>query len=176
MSDSAMDTDAMLDMSLDDLISKAKTSKSRGQPGSGGGSSGGGGGGGGGRAGARVQVAGGRGHGTRAGGRGRGRGGAGKIVFNGRVTRRQQSLPYTREVPSNGPLGQAESRVYVGNLAWGVSWKELKDFMAQAGRVVRADVGIDPATGKSKASQHTPTTTVSKEQYSICTVSEPSRY
>lgn len=159
MSDAAMDTDAMLDMSLDDLISKTKTSKGRGQPGNGGGNSGGGGGGGGGRAG--VQVAG-RGHGTRAGGRGRGRGGAGKIAFNGRATRRQQSLPYTREVPSNAPLGQAESRVYVGNLAWGVSWKELKDVMAQAGRVVRADVGTDPATGKSKVSQHTPATTVSE--------------
>ena len=135
MTQSAMDTDAMLDMSLDTLISKSKT---------GGRGSSGGGGGGSGRGGGR----GGRG-GRGGGGGGRG-GGGGKTRITGRAARRQQSLPYVRESPSQRPFSSADSRLYVGNLAWEVSWKELKDCMAQAGRVLRADVAMDPVTGRSK--------------------------
>lgn len=40
------------------------------------------------------------------------------------------------------------NRVYVGNLAWDVSWQDLKDYMRTAGDVVRADVMED--NGRSK--------------------------
>jgi RNA recognition motif-containing protein len=41
-------------------------------------------------------------------------------------------------------------RVYVGNLAWDVAWQDLKDFMREAGEVVRADVLSDKRTHRSK--------------------------
>ncbi|ANB15462.1 Hrb1p [Sugiyamaella lignohabitans] len=46
-------------------------------------------------------------------------------------------------------LGPQDRRVYVGNLAYDVRWQQLKDFMKQAGDVVRADVLIGP-NGRSK--------------------------
>ncbi|CAN0069811.1 unnamed protein product [Ascophyllum nodosum] len=157
MTQSAMDTDAMLDMSLDTLISKSKT---------GGRGSSGGGGGGSGRGGGR----GGRG-GRGGGGGGRG-GGGGKTRITGRAARRQQSLPYVRESPSQRPFSSADSRLYVGNLAWEVSWKELKDCMAQAGRVLRADVAMDPVTGRSKVIDYVQFMTVSDAQAAIKTLQD----
>jgi len=41
-------------------------------------------------------------------------------------------------------------RVYVGNLGWGVTWQDLKDFFRPVGDVVRAHVATDAATGRSK--------------------------
>lgn len=45
--------------------------------------------------------------------------------------------------------GTANTRVYVGNLAWNVQWYELKDHMKQAGKVLRADILQEPS-GRSK--------------------------
>lgn len=113
MADSMMDTDSLLDMSLDALIaSKSKNSGSRSQGPKGG-------------------------------------GGGGKVRTGGRATRQQQTQPYTKNSTAKALGGVANNRVYVGNLAWGVTWKELKDCMAQAGRVVKADVGTD-GSGRSK--------------------------
>lgn len=44
-----------------------------------------------------------------------------------------------RRAAGKGRASQ-ECRVYVGNLAWNVTWKELKDHMRQVGEVARADV------------------------------------
>lgn len=116
-----MDTDALLGMSLDDLIAakgneKLKTNTSGG---------GGGGGGGGGkmrsntRSGRRQQSA--------------------PYVSNSKV------------VLNRGFGGSLyTNRVYVGNLSWECTWQVLKDHMRQAGRVVKADVAIDQQTGRSK--------------------------
>uniref|UniRef100_A0A0G4HA21 RRM domain-containing protein n=1 Tax=Chromera velia CCMP2878 TaxID=1169474 RepID=A0A0G4HA21_9ALVE len=43
----------------------------------------------------------------------------------------------------------SSSRVYVGNLSWGVKWQDLKDHMGKAGKVQHADV-FEDASGKSK--------------------------
>merc|ERR1712025_561671 len=39
--------------------------------------------------------------------------------------------------------------VFVGNLAWSVSWQDLKDVFGKVGEVVRADVWTKP-DGRSK--------------------------
>lgn len=109
--DSAMDTDAMLSMSLDDMIaSKAKS---------------------------KAEASGG--------------GGVGKIRATGRPVRKQQSQPYARVGGPRQMMGAPDNHVYVGNLAWDVTWQALKDCMKQAGRVIKADVGAD-ASGRSKVS------------------------
>ncbi|CEL97671.1 unnamed protein product [Vitrella brassicaformis CCMP3155] len=46
-------------------------------------------------------------------------------------------------------MAQGPCRVYVGNLAWGVKWQDLKDHMGSAGTVVRSDV-FEDAVGRSK--------------------------
>mmetsp|Transcript_33329 Transcript_33329/g.71410 ORF Transcript_33329/g.71410 Transcript_33329/m.71410 type:complete len:403 (-) Transcript_33329:316-1524(-) len=45
--------------------------------------------------------------------------------------------------------GPVECRVYVGNLAYSVSWRELKDHMRQAGEVAFCDVMLEPS-GRSR--------------------------
>lgn len=127
MANSSMDTDALLGMSLDDLIA----SKSSGR-------------------GSKTKT---RSQGTGAGGfggGGGGGGGGGKMRSTGRATRRQQSAPYANPVPKHA-RGGSNTRVYVGNLAWSVTWRELKDLMKTAGKVVKADVGVD-STGRSRVS------------------------
>ncbi len=62
-----------------------------------------------------------------------------------KATRREESAPYSSELTgkrggTGGGLGGDNKRVYVGNLAYECTWKELKDFCSQAGRVARADV------------------------------------
>lgn len=109
-----MDTDAMLSMSLDDMIASKAKSKAE--------ASGGGGG-----------------------------GGVGKIRATGRPVRKQQSQPYARVGGPRQMMSAPDNHVYVGNLAWDVTWQTLKDCMKQAGRVVKADVGAD-ASGRSKVS------------------------
>lgn len=111
-----MDTDALLSMSLDDLI-KVKAKRNRSAPGVGGG--------------------------------GRGVVGGKIRSVSGRGARQKQTHPYARETPPRYSVLNSNNRVYVGNLAWGVSWKELKDCMARAGRVVKADVPEGPG-GRSK--------------------------
>lgn len=41
-------------------------------------------------------------------------------------------------------------KLYVGQLAWSVSWQNLKDHFKSIGNVIRADVATDSATGRSK--------------------------
>ncbi|CAM9409257.1 unnamed protein product [Choristocarpus tenellus] len=69
----------------------------------------------------------------------------------GRANRRQQSAPYSRAPTSPKISGSLGKRVFVGNLSFDVTWKELKDLMKQAGDVVKADVALDPS-GRSKVS------------------------
>eukprot|EP00523_Entomoneis_sp_CCMP467_P009154 CAMPEP_0168742406 /NCGR_PEP_ID=MMETSP0724-20121128/13020_1 /TAXON_ID=265536 /ORGANISM="Amphiprora sp., Strain CCMP467" /LENGTH=465 /DNA_ID=CAMNT_0008789955 /DNA_START=130 /DNA_END=1527 /DNA_ORIENTATION=+ len=73
----------------------------------------------------------GRGYGGRGRGRGRGRGG---FQSRGR---------------GGGPPGAEGSQLYVGNLAFETTWKELKDHFRQAGDVRRAEVATGPG-GQSK--------------------------
>ena len=64
---------------------------------------------------------------------------------NNRIQSRMQRSsvePYNRVQNPN-------TRLYVGNLSWEVTWQDLKDLFKQIGRVIRADVGQDE-TGKSK--------------------------
>ncbi|KAL1523753.1 hypothetical protein AB1Y20_018680 [Prymnesium parvum] len=49
----------------------------------------------------------------------------------------------------SGGAGVSTS-VYVGNLAWDVSWQDLKDHFKAAGHVVHADVMTEASTGRSK--------------------------
>lgn len=45
--------------------------------------------------------------------------------------------------------GVSNTRVYVGNLSWSVTWRELKDHMKTVGDVIRADV-LTSYDGRSK--------------------------
>jgi len=45
---------------------------------------------------------------------------------------------------------QAGKTVYVGNLAWDVSWQDLKDHFKSVGTVQHADVMMEPGTTRSK--------------------------
>ncbi len=87
------------------------------------------------------------------GGGGRGGGGGGKARTTGRASRQRQSQPYNRQsAPAHSVGGGASNnRVYVGNLAWTVTWKELKDLMSTCGPC-KADVGVGP-DGRSKVSE-----------------------
>lgn len=80
---------------------------------------------------------------------GKARGGGKMQARSGRAGRQQQSQPYNRPAAKlsvgGGPGG---NRVYVGNLAWTVTWKELKDLMATCGPC-KADVPAGP-DGRSK--------------------------
>jgi len=78
---------------------------------------------------------------TRGGGRGRGRG--------GRYARRH--VPYrNRNSGDGGGDSDRSRRVYVGNLSWNVTWRELKDYMKTTGcEVTRADVMLGH-DGRSK--------------------------
>ena len=66
---------------------------------------------------------------------------------------RSRPLPPTLPNPPPAflpPTGAQTQRVFVGNLAWTVSWRELKDHMKTAGLTVsRADV-LTGADGRSK--------------------------
>ncbi|CAN0534070.1 unnamed protein product [Ectocarpus sp. 12 AP-2014] len=86
-----MDTDALLGMSLDEMLAAKPKKKVNG------------------------------------GGRG------GKVRNTGRASRQQQSQPYRQPAPKGHVGGGSNNRVYVGNLAWTVTWKELKDLMSTCG-------------------------------------------
>jgi len=85
-------------------------------------------------------------------------GGGGKHHYNrqaGRGARRHQ--PYSRGYNQNKAVYHQSSensdpscRVYIGNLAWEVTWRELKDHMKQtACEITRADILSSP-DGRSK--------------------------
>ncbi len=60
-----------------------------------------------------------------------------------KAARREESAPYSPHAGNRGVrggVGGGNKRVYVGNLAYECTWKELKDFCAQMGKVTRADV------------------------------------
>ncbi|GAA5903696.1 hypothetical protein JCM6882_003389 [Rhodosporidiobolus microsporus] len=72
--------------------------------------------------------------------------------------RDRDSAPYdpmrkamNREVAANeaAKRSKKECRVYVGNLAYGVKWNDLKDFMREAGNVVFSEIMMLP-NGMSK--------------------------
>uniref|UniRef100_A0A7S4C666 RRM domain-containing protein n=1 Tax=Chrysotila carterae TaxID=13221 RepID=A0A7S4C666_CHRCT len=50
---------------------------------------------------------------------------------------------------AGGGVGAGQS-LYVGNLAWDVSWQDLKDHFKSAGTVLHADVMMEADTGRSK--------------------------
>ncbi|CAM9640141.1 unnamed protein product [Ectocarpus sp. 13 AM-2016] len=57
----------------------------------------------------------------------------GKVRNTGRASRQQQTQPYRQPAPKDHVGGGSNNRVYVGNLAWTVTWKELKDLMSTCG-------------------------------------------
>ncbi|CAM9547160.1 unnamed protein product [Ectocarpus sp. 12 AP-2014] len=103
-----MDTDALLGMSLDEMLAAKPKKKVNG------------------------------------GGRG------GKVRNTGRASRQQQSQPYRQPAPKGHVGGGSNNRVYVGNLAWTVTWKELKDLMSTCGPC-KAEVPCG-ADGRSRVS------------------------
>jgi RNA recognition motif-containing protein len=50
---------------------------------------------------------------------------------------------------NNGPI-QVARRIYVGNLAWQVSWQDLKDHFRQIGEVIYADVMKERNSDRSR--------------------------
>ncbi|EGB04443.1 hypothetical protein AURANDRAFT_32583 [Aureococcus anophagefferens] len=71
----------------------------------------------------------------------RGGGGGGEIE----VGRRQRKAAQD----ADGDVIRVARRVYVGNLAWGTSWQDLKDHFRQCGSVVHAKV-MEERPGRSK--------------------------
>lgn len=57
--------------------------------------------------------------------------------------------PQDKDAAEGAGAGATNSRVYVGNLSWSVSWRELKDHMKSVGDVLRADV-LTSYDGRSK--------------------------
>mmetsp|Transcript_108755 Transcript_108755/g.307599 ORF Transcript_108755/g.307599 Transcript_108755/m.307599 type:complete len:241 (+) Transcript_108755:47-769(+) len=64
--------------------------------------------------------------------------GYGKAAGRGRE--RERSSPYGNDSTSGN------RRVFVGNLAYSVSWQELKDHMRAAGQVLHCDIIAEPGT------------------------------
>lgn len=60
------------------------------------------------------------------------------------------SGPYANSTKGSSTAELGNSRVYVQNLAWDVTWQILKDYMRTAGNVISADVVKEPDTGRSK--------------------------
>lgn len=62
-----------------------------------------------------------------------------------------KSTPYDKPADKDAAEGGngTNTRVYVGNLSWSVSWRELKDHMKSVGDVIRADV-LTSYDGRSK--------------------------
>ena len=55
-----------------------------------------------------------------------------------------------RENAITEPVEVSSSRLYVHNLAWRVSWQDLKDHFREAGEVVRAEIFTEGPGGRSK--------------------------
>ena len=63
------------------------------------------------------------------------------------------------------------SRVYVGNLSFDVSWQELKDIMRQAGSVIRVDILID-RNGRSRGCGIVQYATTAEANHAIATLQQ----
>lgn len=74
----------------------------------------------------------------------------GKVRNTGRASRQQQTQPYRQPAPKGSVGSGSNNRVYVGNLAWTVTWKELKDLMSTCGPC-KAEVPCG-ADGRSRVS------------------------
>jgi RNA recognition motif-containing protein len=67
-----------------------------------------------------------------------------------RNRRKDRIVSFSHPYQQRSSGGEGNTRVYVGNLDFGVSWQDLKDHMRTAGgKVLRADLLEDPQ-GKSK--------------------------
>ena len=55
-----------------------------------------------------------------------------------------------RENPITDTVEVSSNRLYVHNLAWRVSWQDLKDHFREAGEVVRAEIFTEGPGGRSK--------------------------
>ena len=79
-------------------------------------------------------------------------GGPGKVTASSRAIRRP--APYAAAKSAGKGSGRAQPQggksVYVGNLAWDVSWQDLKDHFKTVGQVLNADVMMEPGTTRSK--------------------------
>ena len=65
----------------------------------------------------------------------------------------RRPTPYASKPPrtvGRGGGGGGGTTVYVGNLAWDVSWQDLKDHFKTIGNVLHADVMLEPGTTRSK--------------------------
>ena len=87
------------------------------------------------------------------------KGGGGKAASKATTNRAsRRTSPYgapARRVTTGGGgggggAGAHSCSVYVGNLAYEVSWQDLKDHCKQAGDVRHADVLLENGTGRSK--------------------------
>lgn len=63
--------------------------------------------------------------------------------------------PYNKTQKNSNTFHQKQfnsinTKLYVGNLSYNVTWQDLKDHMKIAGRVVRADILEDASSGRSK--------------------------
>ena len=67
----------------------------------------------------------------------------GRLIF----VREDRESGSTKAVGGSAAGGTS---VYVGNLAYDVSWQDLKDHFKQAGNVLHADVMLEPGTTRSK--------------------------
>ena len=76
--------------------------------------------------------------------------GGGKVTDRGAGRSGRRYSPYKTTGDSEEPNEDKGRRVYVGNLAWSVSWQDLKDHCKKSGEeVLRADVMTGP-DGRSK--------------------------
>ena len=56
----------------------------------------------------------------------------------------------SRAPPDTEVIEVSSNRLYVHNLAWRVSWQDLKDHFRQAGEVVRSEIFTQGPGGRSK--------------------------
>ena len=56
----------------------------------------------------------------------------------------------SRAQPDTEVIEVSSNRLYVHNLAWRVSWQDLKDHFRQAGEVVRSEIFTQGPSGRSK--------------------------
>merc|ERR1711935_103396 len=85
------------------------------------------------------------------------------------------TTPYQRNL-SAGEMaraqGNAAARVYVHNLPYSFSWRDLKDHFAQAGEVIRADIMTSKQTQRSRGCGLVEFATVEEAQTAIETMND----
>ena len=79
-------------------------------------------------------------------------GGPGKVTASSRAIRRPAPSAAAKSAGKGSGRAQPQGgkSVYVGNLAWDVSWQDLKDHFKTVGQVLNADVMMEPGTTRSK--------------------------